>query len=124
MGAAPAFVLAAPAMGLLSMLARRARGNRSMDEDLNVEEEIARNLWANHKMLPPESAFKKYWNMLIVLLVMYNTLFIVLVVCYNRFDAGTGLYGVRLLAEPASHALLAPLRPSFRPGAIKRIARP
>ena len=79
-------------MGVLSMLARRARGNRSMDEDLNVEEEIARNLWANHKMLPPESAFKKYWNMLIVLLVMYNTLFIVLVVCYNRFDAATGLY--------------------------------
>ena len=30
--------------------------------------------------------------MLIVVLVMYNTLFIVLVVCYNRFNPATGLY--------------------------------
>ena len=47
---------------------------------------------ANHRMLPPDSCFKKYWNRLIVVLVMYNTLFIVLVVCYNRFDPSTGLY--------------------------------
>lgn len=45
----------------------------------------------NHRMLPPESAFKKYWNYGIVLLVMYNTLFIVLVVCYNRYNSD-GLY--------------------------------
>jgi hypothetical protein len=43
-------------------------------------------------MLPPESTFKKYWNRLIVLLVMYNTLFIILVVCYTRYDRSTGLY--------------------------------
>ena len=43
-------------------------------------------------MLPPESTFKKYWNILIVLLVMYNTLFIILVVCYNRYDPETGFY--------------------------------
>ena len=29
-------------------------------------------------MLPPESVFKKWWNYFVVLLVMYNTLFIIL----------------------------------------------
>ena len=43
-------------------------------------------------MLPPDSTFKKYWNALIVALVMYNTLFIILVVCYNRYEQSTGLY--------------------------------
>ena len=43
-------------------------------------------------MLPPESTFKKYWNILITLLVMYNTLFIILVICFNRYDSNTGLY--------------------------------
>ena len=42
------------------------------DTDRNVEEEIARNLWAHHKMLPPESKFKKYWNKIITFLVMYT----------------------------------------------------
>ena len=43
-------------------------------------------------MLPPESTFKKYWNILIVLLVMYNTIFIILVICFRRFDESTGFY--------------------------------
>ena len=47
---------------------------------------------ANHKMLPPESQFKKYWNLIITLLVMYNTLFIIIVICFNRFDPNTGYY--------------------------------
>ena len=43
-------------------------------------------------MLPPESAFKKKWNALVVFLVIYNTLFIVLVVCFNKYQQSTGLY--------------------------------
>ena len=42
-------------------------------------------------MIPPESAYKRYWDNLIICLVMYNTLFIILVVCYNRYDE-RGLY--------------------------------
>ena len=43
-------------------------------------------------MIPPESKFKKNWNAMVVLLVIYNTLFIILVVCFNKYDADTGLY--------------------------------
>lgn len=77
-------------MGILSSL--RGQG-RSPDEevDRNVEEEIARNLWANHKMLPPDSPFKKWWNVVVVLLVMYNTLFIIIVICFNKYRSD-GLY--------------------------------
>ena len=42
-------------------------------------------------MLPPDSAFKKVWNRVIVALTMYNMIFIILVVCYNRYDE-QGLY--------------------------------
>lgn len=75
---------------LSSLRGQKAGGDEELDR--NVEEEIARNLWANHRMLPPESSFKKHWNMLIVLLVMYNTLFIILVVCFNKYEERTGLY--------------------------------
>ena len=43
-------------------------------------------------MLPPDSTFKKYWGRWITTLVMYNTLFLILVVCYNRYDPETGFY--------------------------------
>ena len=43
-------------------------------------------------MLPPDSTFKKYWGRWITTLVMYNTLFLILVVCYNRYDPSTGFY--------------------------------
>jgi len=43
-------------------------------------------------MIPPESKFKKNWNAMIVVLVIYNTLFIVLVVCFNKYQSSTGLY--------------------------------
>jgi len=77
-------------MGILASL--RGQG-RSPDEELdrNVEEEIARNLWANHKMLPPDSPFKKWWNRIVVLLVMYNTLFLIIVICFQKYN-GDGLY--------------------------------
>ena len=43
-------------------------------------------------MLPPESKFKKWWDRMIIMLVMYNTLFIILVVCYSRYDPESGFY--------------------------------
>ena len=42
-------------------------------------------------MLPPDSPFKKWWNRVVVLLVMYNTLFIIIVICFNKYRAD-GLY--------------------------------
>ena len=55
------------------------------DEELdrNVEEEIARNLWAHHRMLPPESKGKKLWNKFIVVLVLYTCISVPLVLCFN-----------------------------------------
>jgi hypothetical protein len=37
-------------------------------------------------MLPPESPFKKWWNRVITTLTLYNMIFLILVVCYNRYD--------------------------------------
>jgi len=62
------------------------------DIDRNVEEEIAKNLWAHHRMLPPESKYKKRWNQFIVLLVIYNCWSIPIIIGFN-------LYGPRYYPE-------------------------
>lgn len=64
---------------------RRLR-NSEEELDRNVEEEIARNLWVNHRMLPPDSKFKKWWNVAVVTLVMYNSIFIPFILGYNRYN--------------------------------------
>jgi len=43
-------------------------------------------------MLPPESKFKRKWNVLISGLVIYNTIFVILVICFNRYNYLNGLY--------------------------------
>ena len=42
----------------------------------NAEAEIARNLWRNHRIFPPESRWRDYWDAVLLLLVIYNCLYI------------------------------------------------
>ena len=43
-----------------------------MDGETDVDREIANNLWKHHRMLPPGSRFRQYWDYGILLLVLYN----------------------------------------------------
>ena len=52
-------------------------GDTSNDlDDSNVDAVIARNLWKNHKILPPTSKFKANWDLVMLLLVFYNCVYI------------------------------------------------
>ena len=48
------------------------RGDSLAVDDTDVDREIARNLWRHHRMLPPGSRFKHYWDYYMVCLVLYN----------------------------------------------------
>ena len=50
-------------------------------------------------MLPPDSTFKKWWNIVMSILVLCNTLFIILVICFKKYDA-RGLYWYRYRTAP------------------------
>jgi hypothetical protein len=50
-------------------LARRAIAT---DDETDVDREIASNLWRHHRMLPPNSRFRHYWDYSMVCLVLYN----------------------------------------------------
>ena len=73
---------------LLQRVKRRSAGFRSSEEELDrsAEEEIARNLWANFRMLPPNSRFSKWWNRISVALVMYNCAMVPFILGYSRYD--------------------------------------
>ena len=43
-------------------------------------------------MLPPESKYKKRWDLWIVLLVVYNCWSIPIVLGFNLYDYNTGIY--------------------------------
>ena len=49
--------------------------NQEID-DSNVDAVIARNLWKNHRILPPTSPFKQNWDLVMLLLVFYNCVYI------------------------------------------------
>lgn len=49
---------------------------KQMDDDSNVDAVIARNLWKNHRILPPSSPFKARWDMVMMVLVVYNCIYI------------------------------------------------
>ena len=121
-------------MGLLDKLRGRDRERRMSrraddDEELNAEEEIARNLWANHKMLPPRSKFKHKWDRFMVGLVMYNTIFIIILVCFNRYNPNTGLYwyegstGVTTIAPMFIDYLVVRVGPAARVRHVSRRVR-
>lgn len=56
-------------------------------------------------MLPPDSTFKKWWNIVMSILVLYNTLFIILVICFQKYDE-RGLYWYE---RDWDHAYVAPM---------------
>ena len=65
-------------MSPLSSLWKRCCGsNTNTDvDDSNVDAVIARNLWKNHRILPPTSRFKQNWDLFMMLLVFYNCVYI------------------------------------------------
>ena len=60
----------------------RRRGNvvsasdPSAEETEDVDAVIARNLWKHHRLLPPQSTFKHYWDLIMILFVFYSSVFI------------------------------------------------
>ena len=40
------------------------------DEDGDVEAQIARNLWKNYKIIPPNSVYKNRWDLFVIVLVL------------------------------------------------------
>jgi len=54
-------------------LLQRKRHEPTEEElEHNMEAEIARNLWVQHKIFPPTSPRRRLWNMLMLYLVLYN----------------------------------------------------
>jgi len=52
--------------GLLSYLPCCARDDKVEVDDSNVDAVIARNLWKNHRILPPTSKNKQHWDLIMV----------------------------------------------------------
>ena len=46
------------------------RPNEDDDTEIDVDYIIARDLWKNHKLIPPNSSFLKWWFGMITLLVL------------------------------------------------------
>ena len=50
--------------------------------ETDVDLEIARTLWKNHKLIPPQSVFKARWDVMMIVFVMYNCVFIPFELCF------------------------------------------
>ena len=50
-----------------------SRGAIDLNDELNAEVVIARHLWRNHRLLPPSSASKRRWDIMILLFVFYSS---------------------------------------------------
>ena len=50
--------------------------DRSLEDESDVDAVIARNLWKHHRLLPPQSTFKHYWDLIMILFVFYSSVFI------------------------------------------------
>ena len=48
------------------------RGRIAEWDETDVDREIANNLWKHHRMFPPNSTFKFYWDYAMTMLVLYN----------------------------------------------------
>ena len=62
-------------------------------DDSNVDAVIARNLWKNHRILPPTSKFKSNWDLMMMILVFYNCVYIPIELCFlaERDDYSKGV---------------------------------
>ena len=48
----------------------KAEGRVEELDEHDIEKQIVANLWKNHRLIPPNSAFAKYWFSLIICFVM------------------------------------------------------
>ena len=63
------------ALALMKKLWPRSKRGNDVD-DSNVDAVIARNLWKNHHIIPPNSKNKQNWDLVMMLLVFYNCVYI------------------------------------------------
>lgn len=68
--------------GLLSFLPCCGSDRGHDEDDSNVDAVIARNLWKNHRILPPTSKFKQNWDLMMMTLVFYNCVYIPIEICF------------------------------------------
>ena len=81
---------------------RRRRGSVSADDD-DEERQIARNLWRHMRLLPPTGVWRKRWNKWLLLLVLWNIIFLPLNLCFVRGpDPLSRAMLVRERARPAT----------------------
>uniref|UniRef100_A0A7S2J4H1 Ion transport domain-containing protein n=1 Tax=Haptolina brevifila TaxID=156173 RepID=A0A7S2J4H1_9EUKA len=66
----------------LSTLPCCEQGEKAELDDSNVDAVIARNLWKNHRILPPTSKNKQHWDLMMMLLVFYNCVYIPIELCF------------------------------------------
>ena len=56
-------------------MCRPRQTSLDLDDD-NADAVISRNLWKNHRLLPPVSAFRNHWDLIMIIFVFYNCLYI------------------------------------------------
>jgi len=54
------------------------------DTETDVDALILQNLWKNHRLIPPTSSFAKNWFTFIILLVLYNAVYIPIELCFEQ----------------------------------------
>ena len=65
-------------------MARLIKGAFSFFIDDDEEErEIAQKLWRDYRLLLPADLYRKYWNRCLLVLVLYNTAFLPLDLCFG-----------------------------------------
>mmetsp|Transcript_5676 Transcript_5676/g.15074 ORF Transcript_5676/g.15074 Transcript_5676/m.15074 type:complete len:595 (-) Transcript_5676:173-1957(-) len=75
-------------MGMFSNLPCFSSSSANDLDDSNVDAVIARNLWKNHRILPPTSKFKSNWDLMMMLLVFYNCVYIPIELCFLERQSG------------------------------------
>eukprot|EP00325_Prymnesiales_sp_UTEX-LB-985_P002743 CAMPEP_0174702914 /NCGR_PEP_ID=MMETSP1094-20130205/7044_1 /TAXON_ID=156173 /ORGANISM="Chrysochromulina brevifilum, Strain UTEX LB 985" /LENGTH=637 /DNA_ID=CAMNT_0015900769 /DNA_START=52 /DNA_END=1965 /DNA_ORIENTATION=+ len=54
------------------------------DNDMDVELQIKKNLWKNHRLFPPDHIFVRTWFSCLMVLVMYNAVYIPIELCFEE----------------------------------------
>ena len=64
--AAPAAMPSLRSVGQVSRFLTKTRHAIEEEDETDVDAAIARNLWKNHRLLPPTSKFKSNWDIVMV----------------------------------------------------------
>ncbi|KAL1515671.1 hypothetical protein AB1Y20_002288 [Prymnesium parvum] len=66
-------------------MVRRSQSQVDYDsDDVDVEKQIAKDLWKNHRLFPPTSAFKNNWDSIMLVFVFYNCIFVPVELCFTE----------------------------------------